>query len=399
MISAETLDVGLVHNTEITGESRHFDDIIKDAKYELLRLRNEEENHPIIKEWRLKKGECIRKWAEALDGKISIGTWNKPRDWICTEIRRDLRILGFNENEIDYVNQVLPKEFRRESLVREGIGRDISPDFEEITTVGLKDIETMNPEELQDYLDKNFQVRQINKDRAKTVENNLEVNNEHALSIAEQKGYHIKIPKEEKKETISTIAPLPNKCEAYYAAVDVYNKLIEEKYDQYWYKLAEKLEKYPATAAGEPISPEDKKIAQFIRGKLQTLESECRMLASFTDDKYAQNMWHWFKTIIIEGNFGKHAAAVMSKIVPKCGDPKQGTIKPRPLTRERVGDIKEKYLNWMYQFGEGMEYNAWWIGVADLWDKEFHSPYNADRRNRESPNLSETAFGAKDHNR
>ncbi len=391
--------VGLVHNIEERGNGQQFDVKISEAKFELLNLRNEEENHPIVKGWQLRKAISIRKWAEALDGKIATGLWNKSRDWICTEIRRELRTLGFNENEIDYVNQVLPKEYRRESLVREGIGRDISPDFEEITTIGLKDIEVMNPNELQDYLDKNFQIRQINKDRAKTVENNLEVNNDHALSIAEQKGYHVKIPKEEKKETISTIAPLPNKCEAYYAAVDVYNKLIEEKYDQYWYKLAEKLEKYPATPAGDPISPEDKKIAQFIRGKLQTLESESRMLASFTDDKYAQNMWHWFKTIIIEGNYGKHAAAVMSKISPKCGDPNQATTKPRPLTRERVGDIKEKYLKWMYQFGEGMEYYAWWIGVANEWDKEFHSPYNADRRNRESPNLSETAFGAHDHNR
>jgi hypothetical protein len=43
-----------------------------------------------------------------------------------------------------------------------------------------------------------------------------------------------------------------------------------------------------------------------------------------------------------------------------------------------------------------MEYSAWWIGVADLWDKEYHQPYNADRRNREGPKLSETAFSHDD---
>ena len=49
----------------------------------------------------------------------------------------------------------------------------------------------------------------------------------------------------------------------------------------------------------------------------------------------------------------------------------------------------------MKDLGEAMEYSAWWIGVADLWDKEYHQPYNADRRNREGPKLSETAFGSK----
>ena len=46
MILAETEPVGLVHNTEIssTGESRHFDSIIQDAKYQLVQIRNEEEN-------------------------------------------------------------------------------------------------------------------------------------------------------------------------------------------------------------------------------------------------------------------------------------------------------------------------------------------------------------------
>ena len=303
--------------------------------------------------------------------------------------------LGFNKNELHYVNEVLPKEFKRDSLARNPNGGEISTDLEEILSKTQKDIDHYKTkEEFQDYLEQNFKARQIIKDREKNDKSHLELEADYAYERAKRLGLDVDLPKEEKKETISTIAPLSNKCESYYAAVDIYNKLTEEKYDDYWLKLAQKLEKYPATPAGSPITEEDKTTARFIRGKLQTLESECRMLASFTDDKYAQNMWHWFKTIIIEGHYGKHAAAVMSKIVPKCGDPKQGTIKPRPLTRERVGDIKEKYLDWMYQFGEGMEYNAWWIGVANLWDKEFHAPYNADRRNRESPNLSETSFGA-----
>src|SRR6185503_10985453 len=152
-------------------------------------------------------------------------------------------------------------------------------------------IETMNPDEPQDYLDKNFQIRQINKDRAKTVENNLETNSDHALTVAEQKGYHIKIPKEEKKETISTIKPEPNKCDAYYAAVDIHNRLAGEPdpitgekldYTKLWFNLATKLKEYPLTPKDTEATREDREVARFLRTKLQTLESECRMLKSFT---------------------------------------------------------------------------------------------------------------------
>jgi len=403
MILTENEPVGLVHNSSV-GSSSQFQDKINEAKHELLSQRNEEENHPLVKEWRQRKATSILKWAYALDDMISHKLWPKQRDWICTEIRIELRKLGFNENEIHYVNEVLPKEFKRDSLARNQIGGDISTDFEDVLTQGQKDIDDFDSiEEFQEYLDKNFKARQIIKDREKNATNYLDLNNEYALEVARQKGFPVNPPREEKKTTISTIAPEPNKCESYYAALEVYNRLQGEPdpetgetidYNRLWLNLAKKLEKYPATAPGKPITEEDKQIARFINGKLQTLESECRMLKSFTDDKYAQSMWHWFKTIIIEGHYGKHAAAVMSKIVPKCGDPKKATTKPRPLTRERVGDIKEKYLDWMYEFGESMEFAAWWIGVANVWDQQFHAPYNADRRNREGPNLSETSFGA-----
>jgi len=371
-------------NADVQAEDNRLNDIIKNMKYNLTELRNEEENHPIVKEWRLKKNEFIRRWADALARKIEIGTWDKPIDWISTHISQEMRLLQFTEGEIDHVRRSLPNEYKREALARDS-GVQLHPDLDETINIGFKDIEHYKPDELVDYVQKADDAEKLLKERFKTKLNNLELNKERAIEIIKEKQIPYTPTTPQKKDVISTIKPNPdNTGAAYRAAVDVYNTLLESKYDDYWKKLAEKLEAYPIED-----KEQDREVARYINGKLIALESECRMLASFTDDKYAQNMLHWFRTLVLEDNYGKHAAAVMSKIKPK-GE----TTKPRPLTRERVGDIKEKYWEWMKEFGEGMEHSAWWIGVADIWDKEYHQPYNADRRNRESPKLSETAFGS-----
>jgi len=367
---------------EVTAEDKQLNDIINNMKFNLTELRNEEENHPLVQEWRTKKRDFLLKWAHALDRKIELGTWDRPKDWIASHISKELRLLQFNENEIDYVAKVLPKEFKRESLAR--IGGTISPDLDEIISIGNKDIEHYSPEELVKYVDNANQVIKLAKDRNKTLFQNLELTKQKAKETAEQYGVYINLEEQEDKDVISTLKPEAFKCEAHRAAVDVYNALISNKYDDFWKKLAEKLEAYPITD-----KEEDREVARFIHGKLTALESESRMLASFTDDKYAANFWRWCKVLVDEEGYGKHAAAVKNKI-----NPKGPTVKPRPLTRERVGDVKEKYWEWMKEFGEGMEYTAWWVGLANIWDEKYHMPYNADRRNREAPKLSETAFGS-----
>ena len=367
---------------ETIAEDRRLDDIINNMIYNLVELRKEEENHPIVQQWRLQKSEFITKWADALAAKTEIGTRKKPIDLISTEIIQKMRELHFSESECNYVSIVLDKDYKRQSLAHPGI--NINPDLDEVITIGFKDIDSYEPDELVEYVQKADGAEKLLKDRFKTKLNNLELNKEHAEELIKQKGIEYTPTTQQKKEVISTIKPLPNKCESYYAAVEVYNE-IETNHKQYWFKLAKKLEEYPPTEDKE----DDRTVARYLNGKLQTLVSEGRMLSSFIDDKYATNLWGWFKTLVDEESYGKHAAAVMNKIFPKGV-----TTKPRPLTRERVGDIKEKYWEYMKDMAEGMEWLCWWAGLAKIWDDKYHNPYNADRRNRESPKLSETAFGS-----
>jgi hypothetical protein len=372
-------------SAEVQAEDKRLNDIIKDMKYNLVEVVNEEENHPLVQQWRIRKDEYIRKWGDALAGKTKIGTRNKPLDSISAQISNEMRKeLHFNEGEIRYVRKVLPDEYKRDYP---DIGH--MADLDETIRVGFKDIDEYKLEELREYVENAGKVEKVLKDRTKLAVDNLQSGMEHAVETAAKK-YRTKLilPKQQKPDIISTKKALPNKCESYYAAVDVYNE-IETKHKHFWLKLANKLEEYPATPAGEPITKEDKTVARYLRGKLETLIAESKMLASFVDDKYAFSLWHWFKVLVDEDNWGKHAAAVMNKIKP-VGD----TEKDRPLTRERVGDVKERYWEDMKKFSKGMKWAAWWQGLAEVWDEKFKVPRNADRRNREAPKLSETSIGA-----
>ncbi len=374
---------------ETIAEDRRLDDIINNMIYNLVELRKEEDNHPIVQQWRLQKNEFITKWADALAAKTEIGTRKKPIDLISTEIIQKMRELHFSESECNYVSIVLDKDYKRQSLAHP-IGINVNPELDEVITIGFKDIDSYEPDELVEYVQKADGVEKLLKDRFKTKLNNLELNKEHAEELIKEKGIAYTPTTQQKKDIISTIPPNPQKGEAWNACVEVYNALNENKYVESWLKLAQKLEKYP---------PEDKKedveIARFLKAKLQSIESESRMIRSFTDDKYAFSLWQWCKVIVDEDDYGKHAAAVKNKVNPKQGPGGPGvTKKPRPLTRERVGDTKGDYWDYMKELSKAMEYDCWWKGVAEIWDEQYHAPYNADRRNRESPKLSETAFGS-----
>ena len=276
---------------------------------------------------------------------------------------------------------------------------NIQPDLDETINIGFKDIEHYKPDELVDYVQKADDAEKLLKDRFKTKLNNLELNKEKAIEIIKEKNIPYTPTTPQKKDVISTIPPDPQQSESWNACMEVCNALNENKYVELWSKLGEKLVKYPPEDLIEGIyvinKEDDIEIARFIRGKLQSIISESRMLRSFTDDKHAFSLNHWFKVVKDEDDHGKHAAAVKNKIPPKQGKTGPGvTKKDRPLTRERVGDTKEDYWLYMQDQAEAMGYDCWWKGVSEIWDEKYHAPYNADRRNRESPKLSETAFGS-----
>lgn len=98
------------------------------------------------------------------------------------------------------------------------------------------------------------------------------------------------------------------------------------------------------------------------------------------DEKWTQSWPAWFKTALLEVEHGKHAAAKMS-----AGKTHKGVF--RPLTREQVGDRREKVFN------QALEYTK----MIAMFDKltDYHSKYIQprilDRKVRLSPKLSENA--------
>jgi len=112
------------------------------------------------------------------------------------------------------------------------------------------------------------------------------------------------------------------------------------------------------------------------------------------DEKWAFSLYEWFNTLVKEENYSKHGAAVKSKVESIGADGKP-TGKLRPLTRERVGDVKEKYWKDMQEFGDALNIYAWWLGLVKWRDIASQLTQRiADRRDRLAPVLSETAFGA-----
>jgi hypothetical protein len=399
LVSEQTIKL----TAETIAEDNRYNDIIKNMKFNLLELKKEENNHPLVRGWFEKKKYYVLTWANAKAGKTDIGTRKKPKDSICAEISQEIRDeCDYQEYDARWIRECLPPEYKRESMVREnsgGYAANISPDLDEVITIGFKDIDSYEPDELVDYVQKADGVEKLLKDRFKTKLNNLELNKEHAEEIIKQKGIPYTPITPQKKGVESTIPPDPEKGKSWNACIEVFNALNENKYIESWLKLANKIEKYPP---GEMINGEmvltkedDVEIARFLMAKKQSIVSESRMLASFIDDKYAFSLWRWCKVIVDEDDYGKHAAAVKNKVNPKQGPGGPGvTKKPRPLTRERVGDTKGNYWDYMKDQADAMGYDCWWKGVAEIWDEQYHAPYNADRRNRESPKLSETAFGS-----
>lgn len=379
---------------------KQCDAIINDMKFNLVELRSEEANHPLTMQWRMRKNEYIRRWADALARKHEIGTWDRPLDWISTEISQDMRTLKFTEDEIRHVRESLPKKYKRESMARVsggsttsgggasgiGDGGDISADLEPTLATTLRDIDRMSPDQLFEYVENATEAKRMIKDRHRTILNDVELGIEHATERSEQLGYRITMtPTDESSEVISTIKPNSHPSQSSDVAYQL-QKYIENDYLPAFRSMFDKLMTYP------PEDPkDDSEVAKFLSAKLFRIRQEVIMIGSFTDDKYAFSLRNWFKVVVDDANHGKHAAAVKNKVTP-IGI----TKKDRPLTRERVGDVAEQVWQYMLDWEKSLGYDAWWFGLVELWDNKYRVPLNADRRNREAPKLSEAAFSHND---
>lgn len=303
------------------------------------------------------KQECILEKREDDIPKTSV----KIKEWF-----KEQDIHSVSDN---WIEQVLPKEFKRGYTTQPNLsGSSIDKLQEFDSNYVISALYELDDEELR---------RRHNK--AKNAV-------EHAEFVAKQRGTAL-IGGKHKRDIISTVYPdEDDTTDTYQAALDVFREL--KIFTDNWQGVVEKTKKFPITD-----KKKDRECALRIRSLANMFSGFGALLPSCKDLKHAQSLWRWFDTIVEESRHGKHAAAVYKKI-SAVGEV-QGKL--RPLTRERVGDIKEKIWADMLAFSKAMDIYAWWLGLIN-WRDDYGevSQRVADRRIREGPRLSESAFSADD---
>jgi hypothetical protein len=335
-----------------------FDDLIK------------HEGDPTHLNWKTRKGELIDKVSKGLAGQIDNNDPEleiKDKHQICAYIVDKL-----TEHNDDYdasiVYSILPPEFK---------------DVGTSTRYGDK-LQNSNSNNLQTYKQQTAitTLYELPAEEIKKGWKDAKAAVDHYETVAKHKQIAL-VGHKEREDPISTILPEPGKSELYYAALDVYQEA--RLFVDNWEGVVKKIEQFPIKD-----KKADRACARRLRSLANFFNGFGRLLPTLKDEKYGQSLWGWCQTVVWEEGYGKHAGAVKSKIEP-IGE----TKKPRPFTRERVGDAKERYWNDMQAFGKAMQIQAWWQGLIDWRDKFGEvSQRIADRRNREAPLLSETAFSA-----
>lgn len=298
------------------------------------------------------KSECVLEKREDDVKKISV----KIKEW-----KDEAEINSISDK---WVEQVLPKEFKRGYTMVTKSPIDKLQEFD--SNYVISTLYELDDEELR---------RRHNKAKSAI---------DHVEFVAKQRGTAL-VGGKHKRDIISTVYPTEDdSTDTYQAALDVFREL--KVFTDNWQGVVEKVKKFPITD-----KKKDRECALKIRSLANMFSGFGALLPSCKDLKHAQSLWRWFDTIVEESRHGKHAAAVYKKI-QAIGEV-QG--KWRPLTRERVGDIKEKLWADMQKFSKAMDIYAWWIGLAQ-WRDEYGevSQRVADRRIREGPRLSESAFSA-----
>lgn len=324
----------------------------------------EHQKDPFHKKWFDTQKEYILHLADAMKSECILEKREDDVKKISINIKKWRDDSGIGSMSDTWIETVLPKEFKRGYTNPTQLGIDKLQEFD--SNYVISTLYELDDEELR---------RRHNKAKSAI---------DHAEFVAKQRGIAL-VGGKHKRDIISTVYPdEDDTTDSYQAALDVFREL--KVFTDNWQGVVEKVKKFPITD-----KKKDRECALRIRSLANMFSGFGALLPSCKDLKHAQSLWRWFDTIVEESRHGKHAAAVYKKIAA-IGEV-QGKL--RPLTRERVGDIKEKLWADMLAFSKAMDIYAWWLGLVN-WRDEYGevSQRVADRRIREGPRLSESAFSA-----
>jgi hypothetical protein len=350
---------------ETTAEVSYLESRIEGYK---LSLKNLEKDPTHIK-WGETQKDIVLNWVSDLKRLTELGVRKESIDTIGSEVMSFLK-----DNELtttNYLYRAIPRDCKQHQYL---VGTH-SPNVNEQKFQSLKQNYAINslyeldPEKLRDA----YNVANSAKD--------------HVEFVAKAKNISL-VGHKHKRDIISTPKPNPDDTTAtFVAALDVHREL--KAFLENWEGVVDKIKEFPIEDKAK-----DRDCAKRISSLANMFQGFGELLPSCKDLKHAQSLWRWFDTIVEESRHGKHAAAVYKK-VKAVGGKYEGKV--RPLTRERVGDIKEKIWEDMQNFSLAMDVYAWWLGLIN-WRDDYGEVTQrvASRRIEEGPRLSESAFGSDD---
>lgn len=150
--------------------------------------------------------------------------------------------------------------------------------------------------------------------------------------------------------------------------------------------IAEKIERYPPET-----QKEDRLLADGIKSWRPLFQWYNDQLRPYADLKFSMSYPEWFKAELLNRDYGKHAAAVKSKVETLSGQ-------WRSMTREQIGDKQIVIANKAVEFKGMLEIanKAFELFQKNLpsWHRRRVAPSVATRKEMVGPKLSESAFGS-----
>ncbi len=329
-----------------------------------------------------KKSELIRGWAQCLEELGDVQT-----DKICSVIIDELIKMDCKRG-IAHVYTVLDYKYKQHDKAEAGlVGAEARWDKEEPVPVDVLlnnsrsyvnlpneviSLNTAPPEDIQE--NEEFLARQIKELKRRQQE-----------YIDAMKNRHIARQGQKESDIISTPQPYDIVHGHFYGEMVGLADDLQDASDT-CRDIAKKIERYPPETEAQ-----DQKLADGIKSWRPLFQWFNDHLRPYADLKFSLNYVDWFKAELLNRDYGKHAAAVKSKVETLSGQ-------FRSMTREQIGDKQVIIADKAVQFKGLLDiankaFELFQKNMPD-WHRTRVAPSVFTRKEMVGPRLSESAFGA-----
>ena len=345
----------------------------------------------------LKVGDFFTAWAECEEELYRLGEYNKPINTICAHIVNELKQLRCVSG-ISSAYKSLPDKYKnteRSELIKAGLLNSDLGDVENSTIFSTElssnnflqlphevtSLEFAPPEHLQDN---EVELGKLVKESKRRWQEYIDAMRRRGIARVGQR----------ESDVIGTPRPYDAAYGFFYE--ELVGLPLEGKpggFKTDLEDLAGTINDMAAKIADYPpeTQKEDKELASGIKPWRYMIQWINEHLRPYADEKFSQSYVDWFATEALNRDFGKHAAAVKSKIATLSGG-------FRGMTREQVGDkipdLAEKAIN--FRGALEIANKGFLLMQKDLpfWRKRRLDPSVGTRKETVGPKLSESAFGS-----